>query len=272
MHLGVSHAAVLLQPREQRRHGPCLRVQLGHQARLQHARDVFHQAATGDVHHALDFHGIHQRQQRLDVDARRLHQHVGQLAAVEVAFQVRFRHFDDLAHQRVTVRVHARRGQAQHHVARGDLGAVDDFRFFHGADGKTCQVVFAGRVHARHFRRFAADQRAARLFATLGDALDDVGGDGHVQLAASEVVEEEQRFGALHQDVVDAHGDQVDADRVMAVQFERQAQFRAHAVGARDQDRFLVLLADFKHGAKTAQAAHHAFAQGALGKRLDCFD
>jgi hypothetical protein len=30
-------------------------IQLGHQARLQHARDVLDQAAAGDVHHAFDF-------------------------------------------------------------------------------------------------------------------------------------------------------------------------------------------------------------------------
>ena len=38
------------------------------------------------------------------------------------------------------------------------------------------------------------------------------------------VVQEEQRLGALHQDVVDAHGDQVDAHGVVTVPLERQAQ------------------------------------------------
>ena len=41
------------------------------------------------------------------------------------------------------------------------------------------------------------------------------GADFGVELAGGEVVEEEQRLGALHHQVVDAHGDQVDADRVV---------------------------------------------------------
>ena len=68
----------------------------------------------------------------------------------------------------------------------------------------------------------AADQRAAGVLAAVRDALDDVGGDVDVELAAGEVVEEEQRLGALHEDVVDAHRDEIDADRVVAVERERE--------------------------------------------------
>jgi hypothetical protein len=152
------------------------------------------------------------------------------------------------------------------------LRAVDDLRFFHGADGEAGQVVFAVRVHARHFGGFAADQGAAGLFAAGGDALDDGGGGRHVQLAAGKIVEEEQRLGALHQDVVDAHRDQVDADRVMTVQLESQLELGADAVGTGDQHGLLELLADLEQRAETADTAEHAFAHGALGKGLDRFD
>ena len=272
MHFGIGDAAVLLQPLEQRRHRPGARIEHGDQIVLQHARHVFDQTAAGDVDHAVDFHRRHQCQQGLDVNAGRLHQHIGQFAAVEIAFQVRLGQFDDLAHQRVTVRVHARRCQAQHHVARGDLLAVNDLRLFDRADGEAGQVVFTGRVHAGHLGRFAADQRATSQFATARHALDDSGRGGHVELAAGEIIEEKQRLGALHQDVIDAHRDQVDADRVVPVQLERQLQLGAHAVGARHQHRLLVFLADFKQRAEAADAAHHAFAHRALGKRLDRFD
>ena len=95
--------------------------------------------------------------------------------------------------------------------------------FFHRADGEAGEVVFAGRVHAGHLGGLAADQRAAGLFAARGDALDHVGGGVDVELAAGEVVEEEQRLGALHQDVVDAHRHQVDADGVVACRARRRA-------------------------------------------------
>ncbi len=68
--------------------------------------------------------------------------------------------------------------------------------------------------------RLAADQRAAGLLAAGGDALDHVGRDVDVELAAGEVVEEEQRLGALHEDVVDAHRDEVDADGVVPAERE----------------------------------------------------
>src|SRR5690606_26596539 len=95
-------------------------------------------------------------------------------------------------------------------------------------------------VHARHLGGFAADQRAAGQFATARDTADDGGRRVDGQLAAGEVVQEEQRLGALHQDVVDAHGHQVDADGVVAVPVEGQLELGSHAVGARDEDRLPV--------------------------------
>jgi hypothetical protein len=87
-----------------------------------------------------------------------------------------------------------------------------------------------------------------------------------------EVVEEEQRLGALHEDVVDAHRHQILAHGVVAVELERQLELGAHAVGARNQHRLLVLLRQLEQRAETADAGHHAFAHGALGKRLDPVD
>ena len=49
----------------------------------------------------------------------------------------------------------------------------------------------------------------------FGDAGDDRRALVGVELSRREIVEEEQRLGALHDEVVDAHGDEVDADRVV---------------------------------------------------------
>ncbi len=51
-----------------------------------------------------------------------------------------------------------------------------------------------------------------------------------IELAGGEVVEEEQRLGALHDDVVDAHGDQVDADRIELPGFDGDLELRTDAV------------------------------------------
>ena len=58
--------------------------------------------------------------------------------------------------------------------------------------------------------------------------------------AGREIVEEEQRLGALDQDVVDAVIDEIDADGVVPVGQERDLQLGADAVGARDEHRMLV--------------------------------
>ena len=86
----------------------------------------------------------------------------------------------------------AGRGQAEDDVTRGDGLAVDGLGFLDDADGKPGQIVFAFRIHARHFGGFATDQRAAGQFAAPGDAADDGSSGIDIELAAGEVVEEEQ--------------------------------------------------------------------------------
>ena len=65
--------------------------------------------------------------------------------------------------------------------------------------------------------------------------------------------------------------DQVDADGVVTVQFERQFQFGTHAIGAGDQHRFVVFFGNFHQSAKAADAAQHFRAHGAFGKWFDVF-
>ncbi|MGF6655670.1 hypothetical protein OKW34_006260 [Paraburkholderia youngii] len=174
--------------------------------------------------------------------------------------------------QRKAVRMDAARREPEHHVARSNLAAVDDLALFHRADRETGQIVFAVRIHARHFRGFAADQRAARQLAAVCNALHDGRRRADIELAAGEIVEEKQRLGALHEDVVDAHRDQILADRVVLVQLERETQLGADAVGAGHEHRFLVLLRHFEQRAESTDAAQHAVAQGLLGKGLDGVD
>ena len=106
----------------------------------------------------------------------------------------------------------------------------------------------------------------------MSNALDDIRCSRHIELAASEIIEEKQRFSALHQDIVDAHRDQIDTNRIVPVQEKSQLQLGADAIGPGHQHWLLVLLADFKQSAETADAAHHAFAHRTFGKWLDCLD
>ena len=86
----------------------------------------------------------------------------------------------------------------------------------------------------------AAEQRAAGRHAGVGDALDD-GGDafGH-DMAAGDVVGEEEGLGAAHHEVVDEHAHEVPADGVVDVERLGQRHLGAHAVGARGEQRMTV--------------------------------
>jgi len=163
----------------------------------------------------------------------------------------------------------AARGQPEHRVALGDRRAVDDAAFFDDADRKTGKIVLARRIHAGHLGGLAADQRAACLLATGGDALDHPRRGRDVELAAGEIIEEEQRLGALHQDIVDAHRDEIDADRVVAVELECEFELGADAVGAGNQHRFAVLAGNPAQRAETADTGEHFGPHGFPGKRLD---
>ncbi len=148
--------------------------------------------------------------------------------------------------------------------------SVDDLAVVDHADGESGQVVFAIGIHARHLRGFAPDQSAAGLDAPLGNALDDLGGFFRAKFAGGHVIEEEKGFGTLHDDIVDAHRHQVDADRVVLVGQKSQLELGAHAVGGGDQGRLLVFAGiEGEQAAEAADIRQHLRPGGRLDQRLD---
>ena len=128
-------------------------------------------------------------------------------------------------------------------------------------------------IHVRHFRGFAADQRGAGLRAAFRNAGDHACGDVDIEPAAGEVVEEKQRLCALHQHIVDAHGDQVDANRVVLDQAAAQAsawcRHRQCRIPARVRG---TARRQCEQAAKTAQPGQHFGSLRALHQRLDALD
>ena len=181
--------------------------------------------------HALDLHGLHHVEDLLDVDSGGFHCAVSERGAVKGHVPVGAGDFHHFADEGEAIGVRAGASQTDHNVARFDALAVDNFVFFNDAHSKACEVVFAIGVHTRHFGRFAADQRAAGEFATVSDALDNAFGRVDVELSATEVVKEEEALGTLHEDVVDAHGDQILTHRIMTVKLEGEHELCSHAVG-----------------------------------------
>src|SRR5262249_22494279 len=78
--------------------------------------------------------------------------------------------------------------------------------------------------------------------------------------------------GAVDEDVVDAHRDQIDADRVVPVRQERDLQLRSDAVRGRDEHRLLQARGDPDEPGEAADVAEHLGAERAARERGDPTD
>ena len=164
------------------------------------------------------------------------------------------------------------RGDADHAIAGGDALSVDDRRPRDDADREAGEVVFARGVHAGQLRGLAAEQSAAGLLASLGDALHDALCDADLELARPEIVEEEQRPGAGRDDVVHAHPDEVEPDRVVDAGEERDLELRADTVGAAHEDGLDDASGHGAEAGKPADVAQDLGNPSHLCERLDALD
>ncbi len=128
-------------------------------------------------------------------------------------------------------------------------------------------------IEAGHFGRFAADQRATAFPAGARNTFDDRRGIVHVQLGARVVIEKEQRFRALHHDVVDAHRHQVLADAAERSRVDGDFKLRADAVCGGHQHRIGETGSlQIEQSAETAQIRIRAGAPRRLRSGCDSVD
>ena len=143
---------------------------------------------------------------------------------------------EDATDEGVAVGVGAAAGQAEELVAGLHLvGAGQEGVLVDQADDGTGDVAGAGCIDAGHFGGFAAQEGTAGGAAGFGHAKDD-GGDvfGH-EFVGGDIVEEEERSRALHEDVVEAVVDDVAADGLPAAVLGGELDFGADAVGGGDE-------------------------------------
>ena len=116
--------------------------------------------------------------------------------------------------------------------------------------------------------------RAARELAAVGHAVHDLSHVLGLDVADRHVIEEEQRLGAGGEDVVHAHGHEVLAHRLVAVEDLGEHELGAHAVGTGDEDRVLHVLErrGGEQAAKTADTADDLGTVGLLDHLLDGVD
>ena len=162
----------------------------------------------------------------------------------------------DLPGEAEPVRVEAVREEPDHRVAGTDAAPVDEAPTLHHPQGEPRQVVLAGRVEVGQLRDLPADEGAPRLAAAGGDAADHGLDGARHHPVDPDVVEEDEGLGAVDEEVVDAHRDQVDADGVVAPGQEGNPELRADAVRRRQEHGVLVAARDAeepREGADVAQ-------------------
>ncbi len=129
------------------------------------------------------------------------------------------------------------------------------------------------RIETRHLGGLAADKSASGLPAAFGDPRHDGRRDVGVQAPGREIVEEEERFGALDDEIVHAHGDQVDTERIEVSGLECELELGADAVRRGDEDRVIEARGfRVEQRAEAAKTIHRSRALGCRGQRLDRLD
>ncbi len=168
--------------------------------------------------------------------------------------------------------MHAGRCKPDHHVARRNIAARQHIVASHRAHREAGKVVVAGLIHAGHFRGFTADQGATCFAASCGNTFDHLRSDRRIELAAGKVVQEEQRFGSLHHEIVDRHGDEIDPDRIVTRGFDRDFDLGSDAVGRGDQDCIAEAGSlEIEQAAEAADLGIRAGSRGSAHQRLDQF-
>ena len=166
-----------------------------------------------------------------------------------------------------------RRGKPDQGVAGPDIRPRQQLPALGRPDAETCKIVVLLRIKARHLRRLAPDQGTARQPAALGNAGNHRARRLQVELPAGKIVEKEQRFGALHQHIVHAHGDEIDADAAVLPRGDGDLELGADAVVGGNQDRVLEAgPLEVEQAAEAAERRICAGAQGRLGEGLDGLD
>ena len=148
---------------------------------------------------------------------------------------------DHTASKRKAVRLESARGEAENHVPGADRLARDELRLGDAADDRADEIVLARRIEARHFGGLAAEERHLVLLAGLAETGNDRLELLGVDFRRADVVHEEKRLGALHEDVVHAVVDDVLPDRVVLVHHRGHLQLRADAVGRGNENHVLAL-------------------------------
>src|SRR6266536_1880573 len=230
-HFGVAHLGVALDQPEER-------------LRLDRLVDLvadgrggprkIEQTVARDVEQRLHAADLFQDLHRLaDVDRGRAQQFLAErgLQLVEFLVDPETPGLEQRApRQRISVAVEAVAFHADHDVAGRDSLAVDDLVEIDPAQRHADEIEAAD--HVSQLRDLAARDRDLRQLGAPAQAGPDGVEHGGVGLFDRDVIDQRQRLCADADQIVDVHGDAIDADRVVFPHQVGDDRLRADAVGA----------------------------------------
>ena len=192
-------------------------------ASRQNSRNILEKSPAGDVREPPDLPLLDERKKRPDINASRLQQDFAKRAAafaghglVEVPAFI----LNDPPYQREAVAVHAGARKAEDGITGSDARTREHVIALDCSNTEAREVVVAFRIHARHLGGLAADQSTTSLPASFSNRSNHRRGYLIVQLPRRIIIEEKQRLGALDDEIVSAHRNEVDAYAVMTPRFD----------------------------------------------------
>ena len=182
-------------------------------------------------------------------------------------------HVQHLTNQREAVGMHAVGSQTDEHIAGHNVLAIQNLFLVHHTHREAGKIIFVLGIEAGHLSSLAADQCAACLPTSLGNAGNNLLDPCGIVLAACHIVQEEHGAGAGTYDIVDTHGNTVDANGVVLVHQKCNFQLGANTIGAGNHHRLLHAgHIRSKQAAEAAQTADNTGDIGALHQRLNAVD
>ena len=171
---------------------------------------------------------------------------------------------DNFTNQRVAIGMNTGGRQAQNNISSLYLFTGDNLGLLHSTNSKTSNIIFTLSIEASHLSCLTADKCTARLLAGVGYTLYYICYLLRLQLAYSQIIQEEQRLRTLYQNVINAHSNSILTNGIMLVQNKSQTQLGAYTVSTRNQYRLLVLSAHGKKAAEATQITQYLWTIGCL--------
>ncbi len=135
--------------------------------------------------------------------------------------------------------------------------SVNDGVTLHDAHREAGHIEVTGPEQPRMLGQLAPHDGAPGPAAPCRDPRHHLANLVRVDPAQQLVVEEEERTGPAANQVVHAHGDQVDTDGVQAAGRDRHRHLGAHPIRARDQHRAAVAPGHLEQAAEAPDPADH---------------